>query len=307
MPWVRIDDGFYDHPKFIKAGPLGIALWVTALAWCNRNLTDGFVPAPQVRRLCDFNGLGWRMWTGDLAGGGEDVDPFAVAEQLVDLEIWEHAEGGYRVHDFLKFQPSRRQVEAERRRMKEAKSEAGKRGAAVRQAGRQTRNRPASKRVANEQQSGEQPAQQTCSPVPVPIDLVSQSVTNGCSAPPKSDDDDETLRRIRQAKTDALADLADREHDLGPVTNRDAWLTKATTRRLTEPRTTPTNTPGLDTATTTLRHHIATTGRYGQRPQLDPHLDAAITHAGGWQTVCDAPDNPAKFAEWFRPHWNATA
>jgi hypothetical protein len=44
MPWVRIDDAFYDHAKWVTADPCEIGLWVIALAWSNRNLTDGRVP-----------------------------------------------------------------------------------------------------------------------------------------------------------------------------------------------------------------------------------------------------------------------
>ena len=33
MPWVRIDDGYADHPKIAAVGPLGQALWFAGLAF----------------------------------------------------------------------------------------------------------------------------------------------------------------------------------------------------------------------------------------------------------------------------------
>lgn len=118
MTWVRLDEEFPDHPKVAAAGPLAAWLHVCALAYCNRYLTDGFVPAGQVAKLADFSGL--RVKVGDLAG------------RLVDVDLWEAAEGGYRVHDFHDYQPSRAAVEADRRSKQEAKSRAGRAGAAAR-------------------------------------------------------------------------------------------------------------------------------------------------------------------------------
>ena len=31
MPWTKIDDQFYDHPKVVAAGPLGVALFVSTV------------------------------------------------------------------------------------------------------------------------------------------------------------------------------------------------------------------------------------------------------------------------------------
>ena len=101
MPWVRLADDFPDHPKLIAAGPLAGWLWACGLAYCNRYLTDGFVPAAQVRRLADVD------------------DPASLAVKLVDVKLWEPVEGGYRVHDYGKYQPSRADVEHDRELAKE--------------------------------------------------------------------------------------------------------------------------------------------------------------------------------------------
>lgn len=119
MAWVRLDDSFYDHHKFDKAGPLGLALWVTGLAYCNRNLTDGFISRAAARRLIDFEGVAWRCWMGEMSGGGEDAEPDDVAAHLVACGLWETAEGGYMVHDYLDYQPSAEQVRGERAKVAE--------------------------------------------------------------------------------------------------------------------------------------------------------------------------------------------
>jgi hypothetical protein len=55
MTWVKIDDGFADHPKVIEAGPMASWLFLCGLTYCSRQLTDGFIPAGQLRRLADVD------------------------------------------------------------------------------------------------------------------------------------------------------------------------------------------------------------------------------------------------------------
>lgn len=91
MPWARIDDDFRHNPKVVAAGPLGIALYVCGLSYCAEHLTDGFIPKRAVRTLVDL----------------DDTDPMTIAQDLVGVGLWEECEGGYSVHDYLKFNPSK--------------------------------------------------------------------------------------------------------------------------------------------------------------------------------------------------------
>ena len=96
MPWGRIDDSLYDHPKLNDLGRYRlqcIGLWTVAISWANRYLTDGHIPTDQVKRL-----------------GGST----ALADHLVRAGLWQKVADGYRVHDFLEFNASRREVEAGR-------------------------------------------------------------------------------------------------------------------------------------------------------------------------------------------------
>lgn len=119
MGWVRWDDDFYDHPKWIKAGPLGIALGAVATAWCNRNLTDGNIPAAKVRTLIAFDGI---------EDGGQPVTSAGIAERLVEVGLWNAVPGGYEIHDYLDRQPSKAEVlekrEKERQRWERRSSKA---------------------------------------------------------------------------------------------------------------------------------------------------------------------------------------
>lgn len=121
MPWVRIDDSFTDNAKIAEVGPLGIALWVAGLAYCNRNLTDGFIPWAVAERLLTWQFMGPKDEAGegprkiydvDISCGmhGDRATSDFVAHLLVSAGLWDHHEGGYSVHDYLDFQPSKQQV-----------------------------------------------------------------------------------------------------------------------------------------------------------------------------------------------------
>lgn len=146
MGWVRVSDDFYDHPKFADVTALSLAVWITGLAYANRNLTDGYIPESVAHRLVDFDGLSYTVATvGDLAAVEEtDCSPLAVYD-LLRVGLW-HEDGhdcpdcpqpGRRrlyIHDYLRYQPS---ADAIKERT-EKRSEAGKKGASKRWAGRPT-------------------------------------------------------------------------------------------------------------------------------------------------------------------------
>lgn len=101
MAWVRVDDSFADHPKVIEAGPMASWLYVCGLTYCARLLTDGFIPDGQVRKLADLDGAK------------------QLAEKLVEVGLWERADDGYRVHDYLEYNPTADKVRADRKAAQE--------------------------------------------------------------------------------------------------------------------------------------------------------------------------------------------
>lgn len=144
MGWVRVSDDFYDHPKFVDVTPLSVALWIAGLAYANRNLTDGYIPEHTAKRLLDFDGLAYTVASvGDLGGVMEDdCGPLAVWD-LIKVGLWHDSthecdscpRPGRRriyIHDYLRYQPAADEIKVR----SAARSEAGKKGASVRWAGR---------------------------------------------------------------------------------------------------------------------------------------------------------------------------
>lgn len=109
MPWGRLDDSLYDHPKLdlIPAEDrlAAVGLWARTISWCNRFLTDGAVPRNRIERL----------------DGTLDL-----ADQLVTAGLFDATATGYIVHDFLEFNDSR--VDVEKRRKSDAERKAAWRG-----------------------------------------------------------------------------------------------------------------------------------------------------------------------------------
>ena len=128
MPWVRIDDHFDEHPKHALAGPLCWALWLAGLAYCNRNLTDGFIPWAVARTLVSWNYLDPpdedgpnkgrnRLVTVSVTCGmsGNDVTSEMVINRLIYAGLWQECDGGYKIHDYPDYQPSRKEIISQRK------------------------------------------------------------------------------------------------------------------------------------------------------------------------------------------------
>ena len=91
MPWVKIDDQMPDHPKIAALSDAAFRAHVTAICYAARNLTDGFIPMKKAKEF----------------GSARSIKELVPA-------LWELAEGGFSVHDYLRYQPPRAQVLAER-------------------------------------------------------------------------------------------------------------------------------------------------------------------------------------------------
>jgi len=169
MPWVRIDDHFDEHPKMAAVGPVGWGVWLAGLAYSNRNLTDGFIPYAvaegiggswRIREPVDdpdelANDLrttrhAERLWSIDIGSGmhGENITTDWVIAHLVRVGLWEEVTGGYRIHDYGDYQPTKAQVLAERA----TKAAAGRAGG-----------------IAAAIARGKAPATAKSKPVPVPV------------------------------------------------------------------------------------------------------------------------------------------
>lgn len=111
MSWVKLDDSFFSHPKVVNAGTEAIGLYVLGLTYSSHHLTDGHVPSAWVRQA-----------VGSKAK--------KLTETLMEHGLWELNGTGWLIHDYLEYQASREQIQAQRAEVSAARSEAGKRGAA---------------------------------------------------------------------------------------------------------------------------------------------------------------------------------
>lgn len=105
VSWVRLDDGFPEHPKVERAGFKAAWLYVCGLAYASRQLTNGIVPRERIGKLAGLQG------------------ERKLAERLVDVGLWREHPDGYEIHDYCKHQRSRERVlkdrDESRRRMAE--------------------------------------------------------------------------------------------------------------------------------------------------------------------------------------------
>jgi hypothetical protein len=97
MVWVRLDDGFFDNPKAIRAGRDGRCLALAALCWSASQLSDGLVPKEAVPALAMKAGV-----------------PKAAARKLVEVGMWHDCGDHYEIHDFGEYNPTADKVKAER-------------------------------------------------------------------------------------------------------------------------------------------------------------------------------------------------
>lgn len=114
MAWVKLDDQFARHPKVLRAGPLASWLHVCALTYCAQYATDGFVPHVAVNGLADFSGIKMPPFKGHRGRTVNTPEGLDFVGELIDAGMWEEVEDGYRLHDYLDYNPSREQVEKER-------------------------------------------------------------------------------------------------------------------------------------------------------------------------------------------------
>lgn len=155
--WFKLDSAFTEHKKFLFVGPNASYLHIAAIAWCSRNMTDGLIPHGQVDRLVNWTGVSEynpARETEDYVAAYR-IFPYALAERLVAVGLWEDAEDGYQVHDYLEWQRSAEEWEQLSQQRSENGSRGGKASGVARQP-KQTKQKR-SKAEANAKQNGSKP------------------------------------------------------------------------------------------------------------------------------------------------------
>lgn len=115
MSWANFDDNYTDHPKVSALSDGAFRLHTSGIVYCARYLTDGLVPKQQVAKLT----------------------PNYRAAHLKELlkgpdPLWTTDGNHFYIHDYLEWNSSKAEIQA----LHEAKSKAGKKGAASRWRGK---------------------------------------------------------------------------------------------------------------------------------------------------------------------------
>lgn len=143
MAWYKVDDKLHSHPKARRAGLAAMGLWTLAGSHCMDYLTDGIV----------------ENWFVESWPDGPNL-----AARLVAVGMWDTHQDGFEFHDWEKYQPTADAV----RETRNARAEAGKKGAEKRWA-----DKPVANGMANaiaKQWPADAP-----SPVPVPSPVTSKT------------------------------------------------------------------------------------------------------------------------------------
>jgi hypothetical protein len=116
VAWLRLSDDYIDHPKFTHLSDGAFRLWHEAMAFCRKYQTDGLIPMATAKAFKSFSP---KRATVLLTPWTEGANP-----------LWRQVEGfGYKVHDYLQWNLSKEQEQADRRGAKARMRSA--RGAAV--------------------------------------------------------------------------------------------------------------------------------------------------------------------------------
>jgi len=97
VSWLRLDDGFDEHPKIAQLNPEDAWRWVRTLLYCGRQRRDGEVSVAVLERVLgwDEKGIGWLASIGLL-------DEYEVVDNSVEKKVL-----SYRVHDWQVYNGAR--------------------------------------------------------------------------------------------------------------------------------------------------------------------------------------------------------
>lgn len=116
---VSVDPAYPGHMKLLSAGPvsvLAMAMDVAGLCFCARSITDGFIPDAAVGTLVDLSAIRVVVSEGVFEPVLHEPTAREVADTLTHVGRWERVPGGYSVHDYLDWNPSREDISNPRRR-----------------------------------------------------------------------------------------------------------------------------------------------------------------------------------------------
>jgi hypothetical protein len=104
--WLRLDDGFFLHPKALAAGRDGRDVFLAAVCYSNQQQTDGVIPAHSLALVAGLAGV---------------ADAEQAASRLVEVGLWHNHVEGWEIHDFLEHQQSKEEREEWKKKERDRK------------------------------------------------------------------------------------------------------------------------------------------------------------------------------------------
>lgn len=202
MTWVILDDAFSDHPKIDGLSDGAFRLHVSAIVYCGRLLTDGYVSSERAPRLMP----GYRK---------------AYVAELERAELWDQADAGWQIHNYLHYQQSAEQVRAKTA----ARAAAGKTGGVRSGQSRRSKNEAnaSSKNEANASLPVRSKTEaRGLNPIPSHPKLQTSSSSPPLLATAPDEEEDGPIGKA--ATIGARQRLAARVASCGPVVNEALWL-----------------------------------------------------------------------------------
>jgi hypothetical protein len=187
MSWVKMDDQWPFHRKLRLVEPLDRLMWAMAIAYCSAQDTDGRLDGPMLEMVAFCAGV---------------TKPYEAADRLVSAGLLDLDAGGWRVHNYLKFNFS----STERDEITSKRAEAGRKG------GQKKAANASSKRLANAsdlaKQTASKPLAVPSRPVPSRPKSSSGPKTSSVSqGSAEGNDDDDLFRKTLPLIADGLIEL----------------------------------------------------------------------------------------------------
>ena len=109
MAYTNTDYSFWTNPKVRAAGKDAAFLYIAGNGFCNEYLTDGFISDTDIETVA-FNAF--------------LRNPKKAVEALMIAGLWDRVRGGYKIHDYLDYNKSKKEIEE----LRSKKTAAGRKG-----------------------------------------------------------------------------------------------------------------------------------------------------------------------------------
>lgn len=120
MSWLRKDDVGYDDPRILAIGNPAYGALVRMEQYASAQGTDGHIPERKAREIASAAEL--RMLLAPIPDLGVMVHRHGDRCPCLSEHVWSLERGGYWLHDFLKLNPSRAEVDVHKAKKTELRN-----------------------------------------------------------------------------------------------------------------------------------------------------------------------------------------